>query len=266
MSQAVFSSMASDYDEVFTNSEIGKLQRSVVWDYMNKQFRIDEELRVLELNCGTGHDAINFAKRGSKVMATDNARGMLDVAIAKAGSEGVAERIEFKELDINRISEFSPTEKFDLVFSNFGGLNCIDPKGLSHLANSLGSILKPGGRFVSVIMPDKCMMETLYFLLKLQFDAAFRRGRQQVEWSNANGDPAIIRYYGPKVFTTIFSERFERKAVMPVGLFIPPSYMQPFFDEHKFLLKGLSGLDRVARYSFLARIADHYLVDLKIRN
>jgi hypothetical protein len=33
MSETVFSSMAADYDEVFTNSKIGKLQRDLVWKY-----------------------------------------------------------------------------------------------------------------------------------------------------------------------------------------------------------------------------------------
>ena len=47
-----FDSIAEQYDDIFTRSLIGRAQRDVVWDVLQKTFRRGD--RVLELNCGTG--------------------------------------------------------------------------------------------------------------------------------------------------------------------------------------------------------------------
>ena len=44
--------------------------------------------RVLELNCGTGEDAVHLARRGVRVLATDNSPRMLAAARSKIARAG----------------------------------------------------------------------------------------------------------------------------------------------------------------------------------
>ena len=57
---APFDGMAADYDRAFTASAVGKLMRSAVQRRLDVAFKPGE--RVLELNCGTGEDAIYLAR------------------------------------------------------------------------------------------------------------------------------------------------------------------------------------------------------------
>src|SRR5687768_4202797 len=76
-----FDAMAADYDRSFSDSLIGTLMRRAVWRRLDAYFCPGD--RVLELNCGTGEDAIYLGRRGVRVLATDIAPAMLDVARGK---------------------------------------------------------------------------------------------------------------------------------------------------------------------------------------
>jgi ubiquinone/menaquinone biosynthesis C-methylase UbiE len=266
MTDGAFNQMATDYDDVFTNSKIGQLQREKVWGYLNKNIRFGDNFRVLELNCGTGEDASIFAQKGCRVTATDISSEMLNISRAKAEKLGVSAAIEFKTLDINNIEEYLFENKYDLVFSNFGGLNCVSEKSIRLLKSTLTSILKPDGRFIAVVMPTKCMMETIYFLLRFEVGKAFRRGKKQVEWKNNQGEVSMIHYYSPNEFRDSFKEVFEMKTLLPIGLWIPPSYTEQFFNRHGSILGALKSMEYVSKFSFLSSISDHYLIDFKLKN
>ena len=81
-----FDEMAADYDRSFTTSTIGSLMRQAVWWRLDACFRPGD--RVLELNCGTGADAIHLARRGVRVLATDIAPAMLELTRAKVAQAG----------------------------------------------------------------------------------------------------------------------------------------------------------------------------------
>jgi ubiquinone/menaquinone biosynthesis C-methylase UbiE len=265
MGDGVFNKMAIDYDAVFTNSKIGQLQREKVWKYLNDNFQFADNFRVLELNCGTGEDASIFAQKGCRVTATDISSQMLKVSTAKAEKLGVSASIEFTTLDLNSIEEHHFEDKYDLVFSNFGGLNCVSESSLRSLKDTLASVLKPNGRFVAVVMPAKCMMETIYFLLRLEVGKAFRRGEKQVEWKNDQGEVSMIHYYSPNEFRDSFKEVFEMKTLLPIGLWIPPSYTEQFFNRHGRILDALKSMEYIFNFSLLSSISDHYLIDFKLK-
>src|SRR5689334_14019983 len=99
MTQAVpFDSMAADYDRAFSESAIGRHMRAAVWRRLDAAFRPGD--RVLELNCGTGEDAIYLGRRGVRVLATDISAGMLDVTRAKVARAGLADVVQVERLDI----------------------------------------------------------------------------------------------------------------------------------------------------------------------
>ena len=66
---AAFDRIAQDYDQIFTNSLIGRAQRDAVWKVLTRTFRTND--KILELNCGTGEDAIFLAGNGISVIALD---------------------------------------------------------------------------------------------------------------------------------------------------------------------------------------------------
>jgi hypothetical protein len=54
-----FDSLAARYDDLFTRSTIGRAQRDAVWDVLIDTF--EPGAHILELNCGTGEDALFLA-------------------------------------------------------------------------------------------------------------------------------------------------------------------------------------------------------------
>lgn len=266
MSGGAFDSMAAGYDEEFTNTKVGRLQRDKVWEYLDSNFQFRHGFRVLELNCGTGEDAIRFAKRGCSVVATDISSEMIQVAKTKAEDAGVSDLIEFRTLDLNTAETARLESDFDLVFSNFGGLNCVSAEALVTLRKVIGSILKAEGRFIAVVMPEACMMESFYFISRLYLGNAFRRGKKKVEWKNHLGESMMIHYYSPREFEQRFRGSFLAKKKQPIGLWIPPSYTDPFFNRHPLVLSWLNRLEHIFSPSILAGISDHYLIDLKLKD
>ena len=85
-STAVFDILAQNYDADFTSSAIGRLQRNRVWSYLNPIIKeAGRPLKILEINCGTGDDAIQLATMGHRVIATDSSAGMIEKAKEKIG-------------------------------------------------------------------------------------------------------------------------------------------------------------------------------------
>src|SRR4051812_46223176 len=82
-SEAAFDSYALSYDADFTHSSVGGFQRKRVWRYLSKNISAEKQSEVLELNCGTGEDALWFSKNGFTITATDISEEMAAVAREK---------------------------------------------------------------------------------------------------------------------------------------------------------------------------------------
>src|SRR5690242_16912495 len=80
-----FDAVAHGYDAGFSHTMLGRMMRERVWILLSN--RVGELSRattsILEINCGTGEDAIWFAKQGGNVLATDVSAEMIAVAKAK---------------------------------------------------------------------------------------------------------------------------------------------------------------------------------------
>lgn len=73
--------------------------------------------KVLEIGCGIGTDTMNFARAGADVTAVDLSSESLKLAEKRAGVFGLSDRINFYEANAERLSEFIPAGKYDLVYS-----------------------------------------------------------------------------------------------------------------------------------------------------
>ena len=92
--QTNFDQAASTYDATFTHTKIGRAQRDIVYEHVTRLLSYPPK-DILEINCGTGEDAIWFEKRGFNVLATDISSEM----IARAKSKMNPTSIEFVQAD-----------------------------------------------------------------------------------------------------------------------------------------------------------------------
>lgn len=260
-----FDHIAQQYDSAFTRSRIGQLQRKHVWSYLEKITPELSGLEILELNCGTGEDAMMFGEKGFNIIATDVSEEMLKITQQKIQQYSLQSRITSHYLDLDTFDETSFSKKFNLVFSNFGGLNCIDPEAMKKLLRKLPSILAPGGRFVAIIMSRSCLWEMMYFLLKFQFTNIFRRSTRSYVIANLNGANVKTWYYSPAQIKRWSAHTFQYITSRPIGIALPPSYLENFFRRRSRWLNFLNRIEtRLSGFSFLAPLADHYIIDLRV--
>lgn len=263
---APFDHIASTYDSDFTQSVIGQMQRKQVWEYLEGITPELAGLEILELNCGTGEDAVLFSERGFNILATDISAEMLKATQVKAEQHSMQHRISSHYLDLDNVDELVFNKKFDLIFSNFGGLNCIRPESFKRLLSKLPSLLLPGGRFIGVIMPRMCVWESMYFLLKFRFKQAFRRLSKEGVMADLQGATVKTWYYSPKQLAYWAEEFFEPVAIKPVGIALPPSYLEKFFFRRKRWLSFLNKIEtKMNKLRFLSNFADHYIIDLRLK-
>lgn len=249
---------APSYDIQFTRTQIGTIQRGLVWNHLSKMEKELPGKNVLELNCGTGEDAIFLASHGLTVLATDASAEMLSIASKKIDERKLTDRVSFAELDLNQITGFKTDQKFDFIFSNFAGLNCLDENHMKDLLKCCDHWLNPGGRLVVVLFSTTCLWESLYFLLKIEWRNVFRRHSSPVEFNGLK-----IWYYSPRQIIQFSPDTLRLKNQIPIGLFTPPSYMGSAFKNKRVLLRIFKFLDNAFPFSFLSRFADHYLLDFR---
>jgi SAM-dependent methyltransferase len=264
--QTPFDKIAPAYDELFTNTAIGKMQRSIICKYLDESLSANHKLNILELNCGTGEDAVYFAMKGFNVVATDVSDEMLKITEEKIDKFGLSNYISTEKIDLTNPSDFNFEQKFDLVFSNFGGLNCVDKESLKNLSIVISSLLNDRGRIIFVIMPKFSLWESFYFLMKIKLDKIFRRASAKPLNVNLNGGNVQTFYYSPKEIANIFGNKFKVMNIKPVGFFIPPSFLNNFFLKKKKALRTLDTFEKpVSKISFLAKFSDHFLIDMELK-
>ena len=235
---AYFDRMAPRYDEVWTNTQAGRLQRDAVWSQIDPLIQRGD--RILDLGCGTGEDALHLAELGGQVMGVDASPEMVRVARQRGTSARV--------LPIEGIHSFAVA--FDLVLSNFGALNCI--RDLSTLCPTLARLVRPGGYLAVCLMNRFCLWESAYYAFRGQFRKVARR------WSGETASAGLRVYYpsGTQVRTAL-SPDFSLIADVGVGVFVPPSFVGAMPSR---LLNTLACWDARVGASRIGRaIGDHRL-------
>jgi len=256
-----FDNASKDYDKGFTFSKIGKAQRNRVYSYISPIISTSKKLSILEINCGTGEDAIKFAKLGHDIFATDVSSEMIEIANAKTNLSN----LQFDVLDINQIKPDEFNQKLDLIFSNFGGLNCLSKDQLHVFFNKCVSLLKPNGKLILVIMSKKCLWEIFYFFLKGKFKTAYRRNTNNPILIDVHGELIKTWYYNPKDIVSLTEKLFVVKNLKPIGIGIPPSYLENSILTKGFVFKLLVSFEKLLGFAALAKYADHFIIELEIR-
>ena len=296
-SSAPFDFVAAAYDEQFTHAPVARLLREAVWARADLHFR--PGMRVLDLGCGTGEDAIHFARRGVRVCATDLSPEMLAITRQKAEAAGMGERIATGILDLATIpsrftisadpepqlsaTQADAVERFDGVFSNFGALNCVTD--LQPLVDALGRWTRPGTPVVLVLMGPLCIWEVVLHLIHLQPGRAARRWRRQGTLARIGGTSVRVFYPSPRRLARQCASAFRHVRTTGLGVFVPPPYVRTVQSGTRSSLPGtiaegemavpqrVSGwlaaaarLDRgLAGHFPFNQCGDHYIVELERR-
>lgn len=254
---SAFDAIAAEYDVLFTESRIGQAQRDAVWKVIDCVFRPGQ--RVLEINCGTGADAVHLAGRGVYVHACDASAAMVEIAgrrVQRAGAQVTVERRAIEELS-------SVAGLYDGVFSNFGGLNCVEDLGGA--IAQIDRLLRPGGNIVLCYLGPICAWEVAWYLSCGEPRKAFRRwrrngGRAQL----GNGDSFVVRYPSVRALLGSFGRGFRLMEHRGVGVFVPPSYVERLAIAHPRAVDAARRLDRaVSAWPVFRSVADHVLLHLR---
>ena len=254
-----FDSIAECYDDIFTETLVGRAQRNAVWNSLTEAFSPTD--RVLELNCGTGEDGLFLARRGTSVVACDASPAMIAVARRRKSQEASQAKIQFEVLPSENILEMESRAPFDGAFSNFSGLNCV--ADIQPVARSLGKLVRPGGRVLICLSSRFCAWETLWFLSRMNVSKAFRRFSGRTI-ASLNGVCIPVWYPSIRRLRKAFSDWFQLRSIRAVGLFVPPSYVEPFIRRHESLISLFRSLDRaLAGLPFLRCLGDHVLLDFE---
>ena len=252
-----FDLIAADYDRMFTSSYTGKAQRAAVWQEIDRIFQPGQ--RVLEMNCGTGVDALHFAKRGLSVFAFDQSGRMTDLARSRVIQAGCGQQVHVHQMAIEDMAQWDMGLQFDAAFSNFGGLNCVS--NLSQVARDLARFVKPGSPVVLCLMNRFCPWEWAFYLGQLNFKKAFRRfPKSGITAQFKNQTTFRLHYPGVRELIQCMDPHFQYVWHKAVGLTVPPTYLENWVEQHPRILRIAQSLDNsISRWPVFRNLGDHCL-------
>jgi ubiquinone/menaquinone biosynthesis C-methylase UbiE len=259
---AAFDVLAPAYDAHFVESLVGHAQRQVSRKWLQPLLGGHPGMQVLEINCGTGADAWWMAGLGHQVTATDASPAMIAQALQKTtGNNGTSPR--FATCAFEELHTRFAHRQFDCIVSNFAGLNCAAPDTLRALSRQFNALLRPGGHLAVVVFGKYCAWDVLYYLLKANTQQAFRRfTNKQVQVPLTASVQQPVYYYSPRCFAR-YMRPLQLVQQKPVGLFIPPSWMKGYMQQHPRLFNRLVQLENNIHPSWSSALADHLFMLFK---
>jgi SAM-dependent methyltransferase len=227
-----------------------------VWDLVTQTFQQGDH--ILELNCGTGEDALFLSRNGISVIACDASPQMIQVASQRLQAEAPDAPIEFHTLSTERVSELYSTKPFDGAFSNFSGLNCVE--NLGQTARDLAALVAPGSPLLLCFSTRFCISEMLWFLFHGQIRKAFRRCSGH---ATAKVSEFTVNVHYPTIrdLRKLFAPSFVIRSYRGIGVTVPPSYVEAFISKHPKALDLLRSIDEsICDLPGFRAIGDHVLI------
>jgi ubiquinone/menaquinone biosynthesis C-methylase UbiE len=257
---AAFSKQAPIFDELYAGDIIIQYKRKRVRDHVLRY--LPPESNILELNAGTGDDAVFFAQQGHRVHATDISdimQHMLKEKIRLTDLEGSVSTELRSFTDLKHLFNRGP---YDLIFSNFAGLNCTNK--LQDVLHSFNGLLKPGGLVTLVILPKFCLWE-FSLLFRGKFKTAFRRmtGKKGAK-AHIEGEFFRCWYYNPSFVKASLEGSFTVVNIEGLCTLVPPSYIEKFAEKHPGTYNYLQKKeDKLKDRWPWKNIGDYYIITLR---
>jgi 2-polyprenyl-3-methyl-5-hydroxy-6-metoxy-1,4-benzoquinol methylase len=254
--QRAFDSVAADYDGPKGNNALIQRMRGTMWRALGGAF--PPGARLLDLGCGTGIDAVELARRGYQVLATDWSPQMVERTRARAADAGLSDQVQVDQIGIHELDRLRG-ERFEGIYSNFGPLNCAPDLG--EVAAACAALLKPHGKLVFSVIGRICPWEFVYYVARGRLARARVRGRRGAVPVSLNRHTVWAFYYTPREFYAPFAATFELTHYQALSLFLPPPYLIGLYDRARGLCEGLGWLDdHLGGLPLLRDAGDHFLI------
>jgi len=148
---AVHNELAADYDAHLSGNPHNALARKAFVELVARH--VHEASTLLDFGCGTGLDALEYARRGYRVLAYDNSPGMLAKLEHRCQSEIASGAISPCSVGYSSFLDCFPQAPApQAVVSNFGVLNSI-PDLASLFDTFAQRLAPPGWMIVSILNP-----------------------------------------------------------------------------------------------------------------
>jgi ubiquinone/menaquinone biosynthesis C-methylase UbiE len=260
---AAFSKQALLFDELYAADIIIQYKRKRVRDHALRYLQPGSA--ILELNAGTGDDAIFFARQGHTVHATDISSMMQNMLQEKVRLNDLKGSISYELRSFTDLKNLFNRGPYDAIFSNFAGLNCTNE--LPKVLHSFNSLLKPGAFVTLVVLPKFCLWEFM-LLFKGKFRTAFRRFTGN-KGSKAHIEGEYFRcwYYNPSFIRRNLEDSFDLVSVEGLCTLVPPSYIDKFAEKHPGAYRFLKKREDKwkSRWPW-KNIGDYYIITLQKKN
>jgi len=256
---AAFTRQSTIFDDIYAGNTIVHYKRQRVRRHM--EFLLAPGSAILELNAGTGDDALYFARQGHHVHATDISAGMQAELKKKVMLAGLHHKISNELCSYTDLEHLQRRGPYDAIFSNFAGLNCTNE--LNKVMQSLSPLLKPGGTATLVILPRFCLWETL-LVFKGKLKTAFRRfvsskGRR----AHIEGTYFSCWYYSPAYIKRVAAPWFDVMALEGLCTIVPPSYIEGFAEKYPRIYSWMVKKEEKLKSKWPWRnIGDYYIITL----
>jgi ubiquinone/menaquinone biosynthesis C-methylase UbiE len=258
--QAYWNTAANRYEQDFTNTLVGRILRQAVWRDLERVFHPGQQ--ILELNCGTGIDAVHLASLGMRIVACDISSRMIELARQLAGSTEINDRVDFRVLATEEIDALNGEPAFDGAFSNFSGLNCVED--LAATARSLTRLLKPGAPVLVCMIGRFVPWEIAWFLAHGKPGKAFQRLRE--DRVRSQGGSVTVQRPSVSEITRLFAPGLVLRRWKGIGIGVPPSYMESWASRFPRLMHGLALLDRwLGSFPPFRNMADLVLMEFEAK-
>ena len=257
--QTYWDAAAETYVQDFSGTSIGETRRHAVWRRLEKIFSPGQKL--LELNCGTGIDAVHLAQRGIQLVSCDISFRMIELARRLAVSTNTSDLIEFRVLPNEQIGSLDGENVFDGAFSNFCGLNCV--QDLPAVARELARLVRPGAPILLCMMGRFVPWEIAWFMAHGEPRKALRRLRGN-EFRSPEPGGICIQRPSVKEMARIMSPAFRLRRWSGVGIAVPPTYTESRMRYFHHVIEGLAGIDHlVGGLPFFRGMADCVLLEFE---
>jgi SAM-dependent methyltransferase len=244
-----FDRVAGDYDSQFGRNPVALVFRHTVQQRLRASFA--PGLRVLDLGCGTGEDALFLAERGVFVHAVDVSAAMVETTRNKAAARGLAGRLLAEKRTLEDLAALPGP--FDGAYSNFGALNCVD---LAALGGRLAGVLKAGAPVLLAFMGPSPLPAGLERALTGRGQA---RGRTP---ARVGGVSLHVHHPSLRRARRELGPAFAWRRAMALGVLVPGPEHEGWAVRHPMAFGLLAALEGVVRtWPVLRGLGDHLVLE-----
>ncbi len=247
-----FDALAPSYDSLF-RTPAGRLARRRSLEPLLRWF--GPGMRVLDIGCGTGEEALALARRGVEVIGLDPSEASLAILRLKLRSEPSL-KVRTLKAHARQLRSLAPDiGRLDGAYSSFGALNC-EPS-LAPVRDGLAALLAPKTPFIASVMNRLCLFELAAGMLTLRPRLAARRlgdGTARVA-----GQPVYTRYFTPASFASEMAPAFLVRSVAALPFALPPQPLAATLERSAPVMSALERIDdRLRARAPWRSLGDHF--------